>query len=52
VFVVTIKYNYYNNGFIKAGVHLILKHHDMNKFLMVIQLNADIPVMALPSTNA
>jgi hypothetical protein len=45
---VTIKCSFFNNGFIKAGTHLILKDDD----LIAIQLNADIPVMALPSTNA
>lgn len=49
---VTIKCNFLNNGFIKAGTHLILMDHDMNLFLMAVQLNADIPVMALPSTSA
>jgi hypothetical protein len=28
-----------------------LNDHDINKFQMAIQLNADIPVMALPNTN-
>jgi hypothetical protein len=49
--VVTIKCNFQYNGFIEVGIHHILNDHDINKFQMAIQLNADIPVMALPNTN-
>jgi hypothetical protein len=36
----------------QVHIHLILKDHSTNKLQMIVQLNADIPVMALPSTNA
>jgi hypothetical protein len=41
-----------DTGFIKAYTHLIMKDYNTSKLQKAVQLNADIPVMALPSTNA
>ena len=39
-------------GFTKVCTDLVIKDYDTNMRNKAVQLNADIPVMALPSTNA
>jgi hypothetical protein len=41
-----------DTGFIKAYTHLITNDCNTTNFQEAVQLNADIPVMALPRTNA